>query len=70
MQRSLDEGLKRVATVADRVGVAVLAREAGLPRSTVRSFRDRGWELKSLPNCEKLIAAADRLERELARRSA
>lgn len=62
----VDEGMRRVAVVADRVGVTVLAREAGVPLSTVRSFRDRGWALKSLPNCEKLIAAADRLDAGLA----
>ena len=56
------EGMKRVADIAERVGVVRLAREAGLPLSTVRSFRDRGWSLKSFPNCEKLIAAAERLE--------
>jgi hypothetical protein len=58
---NLDEGMRRVAAVAARVGVTRLAREAGVPKSTVRSFRDRDWELKSLPTCEKLIAAADRL---------
>jgi len=58
---TLDEGMKRVAAVAARVGVARLAREAGVPKSTVQSFRARDWELKSLPTCEKLIAAADRL---------
>jgi hypothetical protein len=58
------DGMKRVARVAELVGVPALARAAQMPQSTVRSFRKRGWELKSLPNCEKLIAAAERLERE------
>ncbi|HEY1878463.1 MAG TPA: hypothetical protein VGG68_00875 [Caulobacteraceae bacterium] len=56
-------GLERVAAMERIVGCARLAAEAGLPESTVRSFRERGWVLKSLPNCEKLIAAAERLER-------
>jgi hypothetical protein len=60
--QTVEEGMARVAAVAERVSVTELAREAGLPVSTVRSFRDRGWCLKSLPNCEKLIAAAERLE--------
>jgi hypothetical protein len=63
---TIDEGLRRVAEIAEVVGVTELAREAGLPLSTVRSFRDRGWALKSIPNCEKLIAAAERLERSRA----
>ena len=64
--QTVAEGMERVAQMAERVGVAELAREAGMPQSTVRSFRDRGWALKSLPNCEKLIAAAERLERSQA----
>ena len=64
--QNVEEGMARVAAVAGRVGITELAREAGMPLSTVRSFRDRGWTLHSLPNCEKLIAAADRLERGLA----
>jgi hypothetical protein len=59
-----ESGLKLVARIADRDGVKTLAREAGVPLTTVRSFRDRGWRLKSLPICEKLIAAAERLERD------
>jgi hypothetical protein len=55
------EGMARVAVVADRVGVRALAREAGLPLSTVRSYRDRGWTAESLLRCEMLIAAAERL---------
>jgi hypothetical protein len=59
---NLDEGMRRVAAVAARVGPARLAREAGIPITTVRSFRDRDWELKSLPTCLKLIAAAERID--------
>jgi hypothetical protein len=59
---TLETGLQRVASVAKRIGVTELAREAGLPLSTVRSFRDRGWSPKSIATCEKLIAAAERLE--------
>ena len=59
---TIDEGLTRVAVIAELVGVTELAREAGLPLSTVRSFRDRGWAAKTLPACDALIAAAARLE--------
>jgi hypothetical protein len=34
-----------------------------MAQSTVRSFRDRGWTAESLLHCERLIAAAERLER-------
>jgi hypothetical protein len=55
-------GMQRVAEVAERVGIKGLAQEAGLPYQTVRSFRARGWKLKSLATCDALIAAANRLE--------
>jgi hypothetical protein len=54
--------LERVAAIAERVGIVVLAAEAGLPVSTVRSFQARGWSLQGLTTCAKLIAAADRLK--------
>jgi hypothetical protein len=57
------EGMRRVAKVADRIGLAVLADAAGVPESTLRSYRDRGWTAESLLICDRLIAAADRLER-------
>jgi hypothetical protein len=60
--RTVSEAMAHVGRVGDRFGVAALAQAAGLPESTVRSFRDRGWTLASLANCEKLIAAAKRLE--------
>ena len=63
--QNVEQGMARVAAVAGRVGITEFAREAGMPLSTVRYFRNRGWCLKSLSNCEKLIAAADRLERAL-----
>lgn len=63
MQTAVEEGMARVAAIAERVGVAELAREAGMAQSTVRSFRDRGWTAESLLHCERLIAAAERLER-------
>jgi hypothetical protein len=49
--------------VCDRFGLAALAREAGVPESTVRSFRNRGWVLQSLPMYEALVSAAERLDR-------
>ena len=65
--QTFDDGMKRVGQVAEIVGVNELAREAGMPLSTVKSFRKRDWRVASLANCEKLIAAADRLSRGLAR---
>jgi hypothetical protein len=54
--------LERIEATARRVGVPELARVAGLPQSTVRSFCNRERPPKSLSVFEKLIAAADRLE--------
>lgn len=59
----LSEGMKRVAAVEQRVGIPRLAAEAGLPQSTVRSYRARGWMAPlSIQISEALIAAAERLE--------
>ncbi len=46
---------------ADRLGLAALAREAGVPYTTVKSFADRGWSNKNLDVVEKLAEAANRL---------
>lgn len=62
MPQTVSEAMQRVARVADRVGVTMLAKEAGVPESTVRSIRSRSWKPKSIPICEALIAAADRLD--------
>lgn len=64
--RVFADALARVSLIADLVGVAALAREAGLPLSTVRSYRDRGWWVESFWNCEKLIDAAERIRVRLA----
>jgi hypothetical protein len=60
---SVVERMALVQRIASEVGVVELAREAGLPKSTVRSYAKRGWTNKYLPICDKLIAAAERLER-------
>jgi hypothetical protein len=61
--QTVAERMARVGRVADRIGVFRLAREAGVPLSTVRSYAARGWTTNNLPICDKLIAAAERLER-------
>lgn len=68
--QTVTEAMERVGRVAERVGVSALAREAGVPESTVRSYRNRGWTAEPLVACEKLIAAADRLEKPKAKRRA
>jgi hypothetical protein len=55
--------MRRVASVAQRVGLAAFADASGVPESTLRSYRDRGWTAESLMICERLIATADRLDR-------
>jgi hypothetical protein len=61
--QTVAERMARVGRIAERVGVYRLAQEAGLPLSTVRSYAARGWTQSYLPICDKLIAAAERLER-------
>ena len=61
--QTVTEGMARVARVADQVGLKAFAREAGVPVSTVRSYRDRGWDQQHLHTYEKLVAAAERLEK-------
>lgn len=54
--------IETIRTAAERVGLADLAREAGVPYTTVKSFADRGWSHKNLEVIEKLAGAADRLK--------
>jgi hypothetical protein len=53
--------LDRIKLVADRVSLAELAREAGVPYTTVHAFHRRGWKHKNLEVIDKLAAAADRI---------
>jgi hypothetical protein len=52
--------IDNIRAVADDIGLAELAREAGVPYTTVKSFADRGWTHKNLDVIEKLGAAAHR----------
>lgn len=54
------ETLRRIGDAPN--GLAELSREAGVPYTTVKSFRDRGWSNKSLDVLSKLLPAALRLE--------
>lgn len=55
------ELLRPVAAVAQRVGIAALAREAGVPATTVYSMAARGWNNKGLAVLARLNSASDRL---------
>jgi precorrin-6B methylase 1 len=58
----IEAALQRIRTVADRKGgLAILAREADVPYTTVHSFSERDWSHKNLEVIEKLVAAADRI---------
>jgi hypothetical protein len=61
--QKVSERLARVGRVVEQVGVKRFAREAGVPPSTIYSYIERGWTHQYLPICDKLIAAADRIER-------
>jgi len=45
----------------EKGSLAELARESGVPYSTVHSFADRDWTHKNLEVIEKLAAAAQRI---------
>lgn len=53
--------LRPVAATAERVGIAELAREAGVPASTVYSMAARGWTNKGLAVLARLNSASNRL---------
>lgn len=57
----IDSTIAAVAETAKRVGLGVLAAEAGVPYTTVKSFSDRDWSHKSLSVIKALAAASDRL---------
>jgi lambda repressor-like predicted transcriptional regulator len=50
-----------IRRAADRSSVAELAREAGVPYTTVHSFADRKWSHKNLEVIQKLEKAAERI---------
>jgi precorrin-6B methylase 1 len=53
--------IQTVRQSAQKVGLGELAREAGVPYTTVKSFADRGWEHKNFEVLERLWCAAERL---------
>jgi hypothetical protein len=53
--------IEAIKQAADVHGVSALAREAGVPYTTVKSFSDRNWSHKNLDLLDKLAEAATRL---------
>jgi hypothetical protein len=53
--------IETIRQAADLHGVGALAREAGVPYTTVKSFSDRNWSHKNLDLIDKLVNAAGRL---------
>jgi nucleoside phosphorylase len=53
--------IKNIEKAADAHGIGALAREAGVPYTTVKSFSDRNWSHKNLDMLDKLANAAVRL---------
>lgn len=58
----IDSTISAVAATAKRVGLGVLAAEAGVPYTTVKSFADRKWSHKSLSVIKALAEASERLD--------
>ena len=55
--------VERIRRIAERRGgMTLLAREAGVPYTTVHSFSQRDFTNKNLEVVEKLAAAAERIE--------
>lgn len=55
--------LERLKRIGDTKGGAkALSAEAGVPASTVYSFKKRGWSHKNLDVLAKLMEAAERIE--------
>lgn len=46
--------LSSIKVLADEIGLAELAREAGVPYTTLRSFAERDWSHKNLEMVERL----------------
>lgn len=60
----IDDAIARVRAVADRHGLAALARAADVPYTTVQTFAKRGWTHKNLEVVRKLATGARRLSAE------
>jgi hypothetical protein len=57
----INQTIETIRQAANLHGVGVLAREAGVPYTTVKSFSDRNWSHKNLDLIDKLVGAAGRL---------
>ncbi len=55
--------IANIRLAAKEVGLPRLAKEAGVPYTTLHSFAARGWSNEYLEAIEKLSAAAKRLAR-------
>ncbi|WP_292229393.1 hypothetical protein [Brevundimonas sp.] len=53
--------IPNIKAAAEAHGLAALAREAGVPYTTVKSFSDRNWTHKNLEIITALNGAAVRL---------
>jgi len=58
---SIDTVILNVRKAAETQGLAALAREAGVPYTSLKSFSDRGWTNKHLLMLQRLDSAACRL---------
>lgn len=59
----IENVLSEIRLAAEAVGIPVLAAEAGVPLTTVRSYAERGWTHKNLAVIQSLSAAAKRLHK-------
>ena len=60
---AIEQAMQRVREVAARRGgMKALAREAGVPYTTVHTLAQRGWANQSLDALQRLMDAAERLQ--------
>lgn len=58
---AIELAIEDVRKAAEANGLAALARESGVPYTTVKSFADRDWGHKNLDVVRQLAAASRRL---------
>jgi hypothetical protein len=57
----ISSAIESIRQAAGKAGLVELAREAGVPYTTVHSFSNRQWSHKNLDVLEKLAGAAQRI---------
>lgn len=55
----VSDAINRIEATAERLGLAELSRQSGIPYTTLTDMRGKGWRPKSVRIFERLIEVAN-----------